>query len=158
DARADVAMSGGAAGAGTGGVRTYATPPKNCATDQDCVLGLHQDQCCPDCWDAYSKSYAASDPCLTVPGEPTPSNCRPSNCAGACDASTCIQVAGAFCNSGVCTASPGRGGYDCSKARAFCPPEPPLDGTDCCNAPSGSACRTTCLASTFACDYDRCLL
>ncbi|HEY3237766.1 MAG TPA: hypothetical protein VGJ84_23800 [Polyangiaceae bacterium] len=160
DAAMDVGASGGsggAAGTGTGGTRIDAGAPKNCVVDSDCTLGLHQDQCCSDCWDAYSKAYATADPCLIVPGEPVPSTCSPSNCT-ACPPSTCLQIAGAFCKNETCTAASGPGGYDCTAMRAFCPPEPPLDGSDCCNAPSGSMCRTTCVASTFACDYDRCLL
>jgi hypothetical protein len=146
----------GGAAVGAGGTNIASLPPKACEFDRDCAFGKRIDSCCADCAEAFSTAFIRASRCVVGLGEPAPEGCRPADCEP-CAPSDCTAWAGVMCESGACTAVAGPGGYDCARERAFCPEIPPSDGGDCCNASADGACESVCLASTFACRYDRCL-
>jgi hypothetical protein len=77
-----------------------------CATDDDCVLALHAQPCCPVsiCPDAYPKSLVDPAACVIPAGAPIPAACStsPSCGGGACSVASCKPRRASCSAGGAC--------------------------------------------------------
>ncbi len=85
------------AGSGMSGSEPYA-----CIDSSDCVLATRIDVCCPECQEAFARSYVEAEACVYADGEAAPTGCQPADCPDGCPGAACGVARAAVCVAGSC--------------------------------------------------------